>query len=247
MKRLSNLDFNQNELQNAVIQNLAVAPSSPKKGQVYYSTATNRTYYWNNTAWKPMDADDAAMDGADIVTAINGSASIIDDDNLSAGVNAAVTKAHDTHAISDVTGLQTALDAKETPAGAQTKATTALNDAKSYTDTAISNLVATAPDTLNTLNELAQALGDDPNFATTITNDIASRTKKVAASLGDGVATTFVVTHNLNTQDVSVTIREAAAPYAMVMTDVEFTSATTLTVKFGAAPTANQYKVTIIG
>ena len=44
-----------------------------------------------------------------------------------------------------------------------------------YTDTAIANLVDSAPGTLNTLNELASALGDDPNFATTVTNSIATK------------------------------------------------------------------------
>ena len=39
---------------------------------------------------------------------------------------------------------------------------------------AVAALVASAPNTLNTLNELADALGDDPNFATTITNMIAN-------------------------------------------------------------------------
>ena len=42
--------------------------------------------------------------------------------------------------------------------------------------TAISNLVDTAPATLDTLNELAAALGDDANFSTTITNQIAALT-----------------------------------------------------------------------
>jgi len=42
-----------------------------------------------------------------------------------------------------------------------------------YTDTAVANLIATAPATLDTLNELAAALGDDPNFATTIANSLA--------------------------------------------------------------------------
>lgn len=46
---------------------------------------------------------------------------------------------------------------------------------KTETDTAIANLVDSAPATLNTLNELAQALNDDPNFATTITNQIAGK------------------------------------------------------------------------
>jgi hypothetical protein len=43
----------------------------------------------------------------------------------------------------------------------------------SYTDTAISNLVDSAPGALDTLNELAAALGDDANFSTTVTNSIA--------------------------------------------------------------------------
>jgi len=46
---------------------------------------------------------------------------------------------------------------------------------ESYVDTAISNLIDTAPTTLDTLNELAAALGDDPNFATTITNLIGTK------------------------------------------------------------------------
>ena len=44
-----------------------------------------------------------------------------------------------------------------------------------YADTAISNLVDSAPSTLDTLNELAAALGDDANFSTTVTNSIATK------------------------------------------------------------------------
>jgi len=43
-----------------------------------------------------------------------------------------------------------------------------------YVDTAVSNLVDAAPGALNTLNELAAALGDDANFSTTVTNNIAA-------------------------------------------------------------------------
>lgn len=43
---------------------------------------------------------------------------------------------------------------------------------ESYVNAQISNLVDSAPETLNTLNELAAALGDDPSFATTISNQI---------------------------------------------------------------------------
>jgi len=48
-------------------------------------------------------------------------------------------------------------------------------DAKSYTDTKISEVVDAAPGTLDTLNELAAALGDDANFSTTITNTLATK------------------------------------------------------------------------
>tara|TARA_B100000678_G_scaffold20576_2_gene15840 strand:+ start:14506 stop:17442 length:2937 start_codon:yes stop_codon:yes gene_type:complete len=42
-------------------------------------------------------------------------------------------------------------------------------------DSAVADLVDTAPSTLDTLNELAAALGDDPNFATTVTNALAAK------------------------------------------------------------------------
>jgi len=42
-----------------------------------------------------------------------------------------------------------------------------------YADAAAAAVVDAAPSTLDTLNELAAALGDDPNFATTVTNSIA--------------------------------------------------------------------------
>ena len=47
-----------------------------------------------------------------------------------------------------------------------------------YVDTAVTNLVDSAPGTLNTLNELAAALGDDANFSTTVTNNIAGKVSK---------------------------------------------------------------------
>lgn len=46
---------------------------------------------------------------------------------------------------------------------------------QNYVSTAISNLVASAPSTLDTLNELATALGDDPNFATTVATSIGTK------------------------------------------------------------------------
>ena len=44
-----------------------------------------------------------------------------------------------------------------------------------FVSTAIANLSDSAPATLDTLNELAAALGDDANFSTTVTNSIATK------------------------------------------------------------------------
>ena len=44
-----------------------------------------------------------------------------------------------------------------------------------YVDTAIANLVDSSPETLNTLNEISAAIGDDPNFSTTFSSSITSK------------------------------------------------------------------------
>lgn len=132
-------------------------------------------------------------------------------------------------------------------ADAQSRADAALAEAKSYTDTKIANLVNSAPSTLDTLQELANALGNDPNFATTVTNQLALRTKKYAATIGDGTTTTFTLTHNLNTQDVVVTVRENASPYNVVFADVQITDTNNIKLLFATAPSSNQYRVVVIG
>jgi hypothetical protein len=65
-------------------------------------------------------------------------------------------------------GLATNYDA----AGA---AATAQSNANAYTDTAVANLVDSAPAMLDTLNELAAAIADNPNYASDVTNLIATK------------------------------------------------------------------------
>ena len=50
-KVLTDLNLNQNELQNAVIQNLASAPANPVAGQEYFNTTDHKKYIYNGTAW----------------------------------------------------------------------------------------------------------------------------------------------------------------------------------------------------
>ena len=64
---------------------------------------------------------------------------------------------------------------------------------KKYVDDAVSNLVDSAPETLNTLNELSAALGDDPNFATTVANRLGEIETELATKViqleGKGLST----------------------------------------------------------
>ena len=63
-----------------------------------------------------------------------------------------------------------------------------------YVTTALANLVDSAPGTLNTLNELAAALGDDANFATTVTNSIATKLPLAGGTLTGALAITTAST-----------------------------------------------------
>jgi len=99
------------------------------------------------------------------------------------------------HTIAQVTGLQAAIDAKAglvSPAlsGAPTAPTAASGTnttqlaTTGFVSTAIGALIAAAPGALDTLNELAAALGDDPSFATTVTNALAGKLA-AASNLAD--------------------------------------------------------------
>lgn len=48
-----------------------------------------------------------------------------------------------------------------------------------FVQNAVSRLVGAAPETLDTLNELATALGNDPNFATTVSNQIGKKANQI--------------------------------------------------------------------
>ena len=70
MKYLTNLDLTKNELQNAVIQNLAVAPSSPKVGQIYYNTTDQIMYQYKKTGSNPDTYDWVTVGKQGTVTSV---------------------------------------------------------------------------------------------------------------------------------------------------------------------------------
>ena len=69
------------------------------------------------------------------------------------------------------------------------------NATTGYVDTAIANLVDSSPETLNTLNEIAAAIGDDPNFVSSITTSV---TGKLNTTDFDTTADSWLETKTLN-------------------------------------------------
>ena len=127
--------------------------------------------------------------------------SIVGEDNVYEGttklVDKYLLKSHDTTLTlsGDVSGSATF-----TNMGNATLSVVVVNDShthhtsyytKAQSDTKIADLVSSAPATLDTLNELAAALGDDPNFATTIASQIGTKlnanAKAVDSNLLDGL------------------------------------------------------------
>ena len=90
------------------------------------------------------------------------------------------------HVISNVDNLQTSLDAKAPLASPALTGTPTAPTASADTSTTqiattafvqqeLAELIDSAPNTLNTLNEIAAAINDDPNFNTTVTTSLSNR------------------------------------------------------------------------
>ena len=83
-----------------------------------------------------------------------------------------------------------------------------------YTDTAIANLIDSSPNALNTLNELAAALGDDASFSTTVTNSIATKLPLAGGTL-TGALTVPEVTVSSSSPVISLTDTNSNSDFAI--------------------------------
>ena len=106
--------------------------------------------------------------------------------------------------------------------------------------------------TANTTNALTLGTGltgtsFNGSAAVTAAIDTAVVVRKYNASIGDGSATSYTVTHSLNTRDVQVTVYDNSAPYAEVICDVQHSTTSAVTLLFSVAPTSNQYRVVVQG
>jgi hypothetical protein len=88
---------------------------------------------------------------------------------------------------------------------------------------------------------------DDLRFVTPLKlATYSGRAKRFSQNVGDGSATSIAVTHNLNTQDCEVYVREATGSLRFVICEVQHTSVNSVTLLFDAAPASNALRVTVL-
>ncbi|MDS6659977.1 phage tail protein [Klebsiella pneumoniae] len=102
-----------------------------------------------------------------------------------------------------------------------------------FVQAAIAALVGSSPEALDTLNELAAALGNDPNFATTVTNSLAGKMDKSAN--GSDIENVSVFLQNLGLGEGSALPVGVPVPWPLATPPTGWLKCN------GAAFTASQY------
>lgn len=99
-----------------------------------------------------------------------------------------------------VTTANAYTDARETAitTAYQSYADTAESDAKAYADQKVADLVDSAPALLDTLNELAAAIGDDANFAANLATSVGEKVAKAGDTMTGALTLSGDPTQNLH-------------------------------------------------
>ncbi|HAO2590286.1 TPA: phage tail protein [Escherichia coli] len=161
--------------------------TTARKGIVQLSSATNSTAETLAATSKAVKAAYDLANGKytaqDATTAQKGIVQLSSATNSTSETLAATSKA--VKAVMDETNKKAPLNSPAltgtptTPTARQGTNNTQIAST-AFVMAAIAALVDSSPDALNTLNELAAALGNDPNFATTMTNALAGKQPKDA-------------------------------------------------------------------
>lgn len=148
-------------------------------------------------------------------------------------------------------------DAKARANHTGTQLAATISDFSTAVDARIATVVDGAPTALDTLNELAAALGDDPNFAASVAtslSDLDTRLDAVEGSsaaasfkqtFGDGAASTYTITHNLGSIDVMVEVIRLADGQTVYPVP-QRTSVNAVSLDFGATvPASNSHRALV--
>jgi len=218
-------------------------PTTPLEGDRVFETDTGDSYIYDGSSWVIMaDADweNVSLDWSNITGGPS---------STPAQIDSAVTDSH-THSNKATLDLITA-------AGSGSIITTVERNKLSGIDENANNYIHPT-DGAGSLSSLTGAtvlsgvtINSEGHVTGTTTRDITAvdvgATRKYSEAIGDGVETSFTVTHNLGSRDVMVQIIEASSPYEVVYADVEVTTTNVINVFFASPPSSGEYRITVIG
>jgi hypothetical protein len=160
---------------NSFADRYRVASSAPgsslDEGDLYFNTTANSFNHYNGSAWvaiQTYSVQDGELSQNSFTDADHTKLNAIEASATADQSNAEIKTAVEA-------GTDFALGGNPTTTTQSASNNSTRIATTAYTDVAVANIVDSAPSTLNTLNELAAALGDDANYATTTTNAIAAK------------------------------------------------------------------------
>ena len=99
---------------------------------------------------------------------------------------------------------------------------------------------------LATASEVVAAVADDLAITPdALVNSYYARSKSY--TIGNGVATTIQVNHNLGTKDVVVSVREVSTDQFVEGVFIDAISTSAIELQFNTAPTTDEFRVTVVG
>ena len=196
-------------------------------GRVVHSHADGAIFFAHGGAWHQVAKE---VDLQSTISSLASEASTREaaDTTLQANIDAeaATRAADDTTEATARAGADAALSARLDTLEADPTTATAvaagdaatLSSANTYTDTAITNVVGSAPGVLNTLGEIADAINDDANAYTTLVSQISAVQSDVDGNEADSDAAEAALSGRLDTLEADPT---TATAVAAVQADVD--------------------------
>lgn len=223
-KFLDGADFDRNQLINLVLQLIAGDHGNPTEGLIWYDSTAKQLAFYNGTAVRRVPLTGGGGDAATL-----------------GGSDGAFYRNRANH-----TGTQLASTVSNFDERVMSLTAGYIDSAE--LEARVNALIAGAPGLLDTLDELAAAIGDDANFAATIQNQLNARTRKFPTLIGDGAATSFPINHNLGTRDVQVSSYFNSSPFGRCHLSVEHTTINQVTVRTGnTVLAAGAVRVVVVG
>ena len=222
------LDVNNKQAKNLVLDNRSAHPSSPIFGQYYVNTTDKGLYFYNGTGWLRVDNQFMNTDYKESVKVETNGQITLEGEQQIRGIDVVVG---DRVLVKDDTngtnGIYIVSLTAWTPAPDATGSNISLGAQVFSEATGIGYVL----------------IGGN------VWSQFSRTSRKYMQDIGNGTDSTFTITHALGTEDVMVQVRETTGDKAVVLADIEIYDQMQIKIKFDPAtkPTANQYRVLVIG